>query len=91
MGLAGQPPRQGVGQTLPLRRRKNDPGRRRRGRGPDGVHGGKERLWLHHHAGPAAVRGIVDLPVAVRGELTQIPHHDLQQSSLPGPTENAEV
>ena len=41
----------------------------------------KERLGFHHHSGAAAERPIINLPVPVFGEVTQIVNADLDAAS----------
>src|SRR6185369_5278536 len=42
----------------------------------------EERLGFHHHPGPASERPVVNLPVPVFGEVTQIVNADLEQVRL---------
>src|SRR5579859_6705681 len=75
----GEGPDPRLREAPPLRAGQQDRPRRRRG-APDDVHGAEERLGLHHHAGPAAVRRLVHGPVAVVRERAEVPDHQVEQA-----------
>ena len=48
-----------------------------------------ERLGLHHHARPAAIRYIVHAAVPIRRVVAQIVHRDVEQSLLDSAADHA--
>lgn len=61
-----------------LRRHKNHG----RIRAPDRFDGFKERLGLHHHAGPSTIGAVIDRTVYIGGEIARIDKVEMGQSEL---------
>src|SRR5262249_11212209 len=54
----------------------------------DRVERPEDRLGLHHHPGPTAVRHIVDAAMPVGGEITQVVNRHLEQPPVDCPSHN---
>src|SRR5262249_92523 len=82
--LNGQLPRHALSEQPALRAEQED-----RPTCIDRLHSGKERLWLHHHAGAAAIGIVIHHMVPAEGPVARVVEANCKQASGLGTRQDA--